>query len=64
MSPVCQHDAHTAAVNSHVDTTASGAPESDPSTGTKRFHDRVWYYFDSVECRMQFVSNPDALIGR
>ncbi len=34
-------------------------PEIDPSKGTKRFHNGTWYYFDSLDCRMRFVSNPD-----
>jgi YHS domain-containing protein len=62
--PVCGNDVDTDAINSHVDTTTSGAPESDPSKGTKRFHDGEWYYFDSLACRMQFVSNPDEFARR
>jgi YHS domain-containing protein len=61
--PVCGKEVDTDAVNSHVDRTTSGAPESDPSKGTKRFHEGVWYYFDSLACRMRFVSNPDEYVS-
>ena len=61
--PVCGREVDTDAINSHVDRTTSGAPESDPSKGTKRFHEGVWYYFDSLACRMRFVSNPDEYIS-
>ena len=61
--PVCGRDVDTDAINSHVDQTTSGAPESDPSKGTKRFHEGTWYYFDSLACRMRFVSNPDEFVA-
>lgn len=60
--PVCGSDVDTDAVNSAVGSTTSGAPESDPAKGTKRFHEGEWYYFDSLACRMKFVSNPEAYV--
>ena len=50
--PVCKQDIDTDAVNAQVSSVVSGAPETDPAQGTKRFHEGKWYYFHNLECRM------------
>lgn len=60
--PVCGREIDTDVMNQTVGAIPAGAPEVDPAKGTKRFHDGSWYYFDSLECRMRFVSNPEAYI--
>lgn len=57
--PVCGADIDTDVLNATVGNIDAGAPEIDPTLGTKRFHDGQWYYFHNLECRMQFVSNPE-----
>lgn len=57
--PVCKQDIDTDAVNAQVSKVASGAPETDPAQGTKRFHEGKWYYFHNLECRMKFISAPE-----
>ena len=59
IDPVCGAEVDQDAVNAGSGQVAGGAPESDPSKGTKRFHDGKWYYFDSLDCRMKFVSEPE-----
>ena len=61
--PVCGAEVDTDAVNAHVSSSRSGAPETDPTKGTKRFHEGEWYYFDNLDCRMKFVSEPEKYIG-
>ena len=39
--------------------TAHGASETDPTKGTRQFHDGKWVYFDSLECRSKFLTNPE-----
>ncbi|MDA0365392.1 MAG: hypothetical protein O3B31_12475 [Chloroflexi bacterium] len=56
--PVCGTEVDTDAVNATVGNTTSGAPETDPSKGTKRFHEGQWFYFHNLDCRMKFVSEP------
>ena len=41
-----------------VGKTVAGTPELDPTRGTKRYWDGVWYYFDSLACRSRFDSAP------
>ena len=61
--PVCGVDVDADAINSHVGSTRSGVPESDPLKGTKRFHEGEWFYFHNLECRMKFISNPEAYLA-
>jgi YHS domain-containing protein len=32
--------------------------------GTRSFHNGVWYYFCSLECRTKFLASPDAYLGQ
>ncbi len=57
--PVCGREINTDELETVVGAIDAGAPEIDPARGTKRFHEGKWYYFDSLECRMKFVSNPE-----
>ena len=61
--PVCQRELDTDAIDAHVSSSSSGAPETDPSRGTKRFHEGEWYYFHSLDCRMKFISAPERYLG-
>ena len=61
--PVCGREVDTDAVDRPVGEVASGAPETDPSAGTKRFHNGKWYYFHNLECRMKFIATPDQYLG-
>jgi len=56
---VCGRDVDTDAVNQGVAQVAAGAPETDPTAGTNRYHEGRWYYFHSMECRMKFIAAPD-----
>ena len=58
--PVCGREINTDEMEAVVGRIDAGAPEIDPARGTKRFHDGKWYYFDTLACRMKFVSRPDA----
>ena len=60
--PVCGRELNTEDLEQSVGAIPAGAPEVDPSKGTKRFHEGTWYYFHNLECRMKFVSNPEAYI--
>jgi YHS domain-containing protein len=42
--------------------TAHGASETDPTKGTRQFHDGKWYYFDSLECRSKFLTSPETYV--
>jgi YHS domain-containing protein len=61
---VCGKDVAESAVNTGVGRVSSGAPETDPAAGTKRFYQGQWYYFCSMACRHRFVATPDAYIAR
>ena len=43
---------------------SAGAPETDPSAGTKRFYKGTWYYFDSMACRIKFVADPETYLAQ
>ena len=60
---VCGKQVEASAVNAGVGTVSSGAPETDPSAGTKRFYQGTWYYFCSMACRHRFVATPDEFIS-
>ena len=62
--PVCGTEVDTDAVNATAGQTASGATQTDPTKGTKRFHDGRWFYFDSLACRVKFMANPDEYVGK
>jgi len=61
--PVCGRELNTEDLEQTVGSIAAGAPEVDPTKGTKRFHDGQWYYFHNLDCRMKFVSQPEAYIA-
>lgn len=56
--PVCGRDVDDEKIDAADSHAASGAPLTDPSYGTKRFHDGNWYYFCSMACRQRFIANP------
>ena len=61
--PVCGKEVDAAKVDAPVGTVMAGAPKTDPTAGTKRFHDGKWYYFCSMACRQRFISNPDMYLA-
>jgi len=60
---VCGVDIDTDSINEPVAADSSGAPRTDPTKGTKRFHEGEWYYFHNLDCRMKFISAPQAYLG-
>jgi len=36
----------------------AGATVTDPTFGTKSFHDGRWFYFCSMACRQRFIAAP------
>jgi YHS domain-containing protein len=62
---VCGKQIQESSVNATVGHVAvSGAPETDPAAGTKRFYQGKWYYFCSMACRQKFVALPDEYIAK
>lgn len=57
--PVTGDEVDTDEVDRAVSETVSGAGQSDPSKGTKYFHDGRWYYFSSLDSRVRFMAEPD-----
>ncbi|MGA3399826.1 MAG: hypothetical protein ABSC95_11445 [Acetobacteraceae bacterium] len=57
--PVCGQTVDEAAAKQTTGFTAHGASETDPTKGTRQFHDGKWVYFDSLECRSKFLINPE-----
>lgn len=57
--PVCGGTVDETAARASSGVTAHGATETDPTKGTRQFHDGKWVYFDSLECRSKFLVNPD-----
>ena len=57
--PVCGSPVDEEAAKASSGLTAHGATESDPTKGTRQFHDGHWVYFDSLECRSKFLVSPD-----
>lgn len=45
-----------------VGMTVAGSPELDPTRGTKRYWEGVWYYFCGLVCRSKFDSTPSEFI--
>lgn len=60
--PICGNTVDEAAARAATGFTPHGAPETDPTKGTRQFHDGTWYYFDSLECRSKFLSNPERYV--
>lgn len=61
--PVCGAEVDMDGVNTTVGELASGASETDPSKGTKQLHEGKWFYFDSLACRVKFMTDPQAYIS-
>ncbi len=61
---VCGAEVDESKVNQQVGAVSSGAPQTDPQFGTKRFHDGKWYYFCSLACRQRFVAAPDVYLTK
>jgi len=57
--PVCGGTVDEAAARASSGVTAHGASETDPTKGTRQFHDGKWVYFDTLECRSKFLVSPD-----
>ena len=57
--PVCGATVDEAAARATTGLTAHGASETDPTKGTRQFHEGKWYYFDSLECRSKFLAHPE-----
>ena len=60
--PVCGAEVDTDEINATVGEMRSGAAETDPTKGTKRFHNGEWYYFDTLDCRVRFMADPDSFL--
>lgn len=60
---VCGKEIDVDAMNTTVGHIPAGAPETDPTAGTKRFHKGKWYHFCSLACRQKFVALPDEYIA-
>lgn len=56
--PVCGRELDTEEMNRPVGTVPGGAPEVDPTKGTRRFHEGAWYYLCSLDCRNKFLASP------
>ena len=56
--PVCGRELDTDEMNRAVGTVPGGAPEVDPTKGTRRFHEGKWYYLCSLACRNEFLGSP------
>ena len=56
---VCGRELDTSEMNQAVGTVPGGAPEVDPSKGTRRFHEGQWYYFCSLNCRSKFMASSE-----
>ncbi len=61
---VCGKDVSPEAIRRVVGQAASGAAETDPTAGTKRFYNGRWYYFCSLACRHRFLATPDEYIEK
>ncbi len=53
--PICGKTIDEAAARSATGQTAHGASEVDPRQGTRVFHDDRWIYFDTLQCRSEFM---------
>ncbi len=55
---VCRRDV-SEDLDRPVGMTVAGSPELDPTKGTKRYWEEVWYYFCGLVCRSKFDSVPE-----
>ncbi|HKT72244.1 MAG TPA: hypothetical protein VJQ47_05095 [Steroidobacteraceae bacterium] len=62
--PVCGKDVNDQKIDAGEAVAGSGAPVTDPSFGTKRFHEGQWHYFCSMSCRQRFIANPARYLKR
>ncbi len=58
--PVCGGSVDEQAAKQASGMTAFGAKETDPSRGTRQFHDGKWVYFDTLDCRNKFLRSPES----
>ena len=56
--PVCGKEVDDEKVDAADSRSVAGAPLTNPSFGTKSFHEDSWYYFCSMACRQRFIANP------
>jgi len=56
--PVCGKEVDDQKVDQGDTLGVGGASVTDPSFGTKRFHQGKWYYFCSMACRQRFIGSP------
>lgn len=61
--PVCGRELDIDAMNKQVGTVPGGAPEVDPTKGTRRFHGGKWYYFCTLDCRNKFIAAPTQYVS-
>jgi YHS domain-containing protein len=61
---VCGKEMDVAMINARVGQIQAGAPETDPTKGTKSFYEGKWYYFCSMACRHRFVATPDEFLSK
>ncbi len=59
---VCGKEVDKEAIDGAAGQVFSGAKETDPQHGTKRFYDGRWFYFCSLGCRQKFLANPQEYI--
>lgn len=62
IDPVCGQEIDESDARQSTGMTEHGAPEVDPTQGTRRFHEGKWYYFHSLECRSKFLAEPATYI--
>jgi hypothetical protein len=60
---VCGKELAEDSMRATVGHIAAGAPETDPTLGTRRFYNGKWYYFCSMACRQKFLATPDEYIA-
>ena len=61
--PVCKKPIDHQAAETKTGETAFGAKEVDPAKGTRQFHEGIWYYFDTLNCRTKFALSPLRYLG-
>ena len=62
--PVCGAEVDKERVDKGDTRVFAGAPQTDPSYGTKRFHDGKWYYFCGMACRQKFMASPEQYLAK
>jgi YHS domain-containing protein len=61
---VCGREVDANAIDLVVRRLPNGAGETDPSAGTKRYHEGRWHYFCSLSCRQRFASDPEHYLNQ